>query len=551
MMKFPTLIKDLRVKAGHLVMNTPLYRWSLGNGETAVKLGTVPLDPWTGDAEHGRWLCGGAFAIDGALLEKTDGNSNFEPKDVSAAWLSHMHGFSWLRDLRALGGDEARQQARALTSDWINRYGQWHERFWRADLTGTRIGNWIALYDFFAASADEEFQDKLLASLVRQARHLTRVLPNGVSGIAALQAYRGLALAGIAVEDHEAWLEQALDGIEREISKQILSDGGHVSRSPAQLFAAFQIMIEVRAGLVSGGWSVPPGLTHAIDRMAQAIRFFRTADKHFALFNGAQEGDAALIDAALAKANVHGKILSRLPESGYERLSLGRSLLIFDAGTASFPYDSSAHAAPLAFEFSYGKERIFVSCGSHPLEDDWRESLRGTAAHNALTLDHRNACEIGADGHIGRKPRKITVMREESDDAMLVEASHDGYVPLNGITHSRRLYLGEQGHDLRGEECLSCTVGLSRPVEVSLRFHLHPHVQVSLIRDGQEALLRLRGGAGWRFAFSGGAMRLENSVYLGEGTRPVKTKQIVLTGTMDSDSAVLKWALQRENAVKA
>ena len=129
---------------------------------------------------------------------------------------------------------------------------------------------------------------------------------------------------------------------------------------------------------------------------------------------------------------------------------------------------------------------------------------------------------------------------------MLIDACHDGYVPMNGITHRRRFYMADKGHDFRGEDNLTCATGLAVPHEVALRFHLHPKVMVSLIKDDEEALLRLNNGTGWRFTADGGTLELENSVYLGHGIRPRKTKQLVIRGKMDSDHAQFKWALQQE-----
>jgi len=99
---------------------------------------------------------------------------------------------------------------------------------------------------------------------------------------------------------------------------------------------------------------------------------------------------------------------------------------------------------------------------------------------------------------------------------------------------------------MRGEETLTCSIGLGRSHAATVRFHLHPRVPVSLVQDGTEALLRLPGGSGWRFSTTGATLSLENSIYLGEGVHPRKTKQIVLRTTMDTDTAQIKWALQRE-----
>ncbi|MCB9987810.1 MAG: heparinase II/III family protein [Rhodospirillales bacterium] len=534
----------IRERAGSFACNSPLYNWSLGGGVPEGFIYTL-ADVMPGDAEAGRVLCSGMFSLNGECLEIR--GQCWEPVGASDNFLAYMHGFSWLRDLRALGGDTARRQARDLVAGWTHRYPNWHGLAWRPDILGQRLVSWIGAYEFFGASADDYFQDHFFESVIRQARHLSRALPGGIEGLPLLRAIRGLAYAGLSLEGRQAWLEQALDLLESEADKQILGDGCHVSRSPAQLLEALEIFIDLRAGLIGAQYPVPAPMAHTIDRMAQAVRFFRYADKRFALFHGTQEGDTRHIDSVLARANVRGQILSRLPYGGYERLTMGRSMVMMDAGTPPrWPYDGHAHASPLGFEFVYGKERVFVSCGTHPSDPDWIDALRATAAHNALTVDYRNACEIARDGHFIRRPHKVVVSREETRNAVLLEASHDGFVSLNGLTHRRRLYLGDNGHDLRGEENLTCSVGLSKPVEITLRFHLHPRVQVSLIQDGRAALLRLPGGAGWRFFNAQGDLTLENSVYLGEGTQPRKTKQLVVSGLMQVDHAVIKWVLQRE-----
>lgn len=539
-------LSHIREKASHLAFGNVLYNWSLGRGSAHVHaFAARPVDVWPGSADRGRWLCSGVFPVDETAA---GAHENFwENPEADASWVSYMHGFAWLRDLKALGGDMARLQARGMIESWIRHYGVCCPVAWQPDYAGCRIANWITFFDFFGESADEVFQERFFTSLSRQARHLSRAAQGVSPGLPAFYVARGLAYAGIALEGRESWLAQALDILQEEGSRQILPDGGHISRNAEKLLETLRVFIDIRAALRTGGYPVPVALEHTVDRMAQALRFFRYADKHFAVFHGAQEGDAAFIDAVLARSNARGKVLCGLPQSGFERLILGRSQIMMDCGAPPpYPYDKGTHASPLAFEFIYGRERIFVSCGAHPFDPDWQDSLRATAAHNSLSLDHRNACEIRADRHMGRKCRKITVNRQDSFDAILIEATHDGYVPLNGITHRRRLYLGQNGHDLRGEDNLTCSIGLQKPVDVMLRFHLHPRVLVSLIQDGHSALLLLPGGAGWRFSHNGGRLSLENGIYLGEGERPRKTKQLVLHGTMENDCAQIKWALQRE-----
>ncbi len=504
-----------------------------------------PPDAWTGCAERGATLCEGLFSLDDDTLQ-IRGNC-WNPPGVSQKWLNNIHGFSWLRDLRASGTGRAQQQGYAMIESWLQAHKLWDPIAWAPDVTGRRLSIWISHYDYFLEHADEDVQDLFFSALNRQARHLQKLLPGTLTGIPLLEAAKGLLYAGLGLQGRESMIEQALDIFERESAKQVLSDGGHISRSPRLLEGALQIFLDAKNALSSAGYPLPERLQFAIDRMGPALKFFTGGDRHYALMNGAQSGNPNFIDSLLAQSGMRGKGIESLPATGYERISQGRSLLIFDAGKSPpWPYDAEAHAAPLSFEFSYGKERIFVSCGAHPSSGEWNESLRATAAHNTLCIDHRNACEIRADGHFGRKVKMPFIRREDGRHAALIEGAHDGYMQLSGITHSRRLFLCEHGSDLRGEDTLESAIVPTRTHDVSIRFHIHPRVLVSLVQDGQEALLRLPSGVGWRFQHTGGTLSLDNSVYLGEGGQPRRSKQLVISIPMDDDHLQIKWALQRE-----
>lgn len=547
-------VQNMKDKAGNLIYDNRLYNWSLNwplstNAPPPNFIMSIP-DPWKGCAQRGKWICEGDFELEGNHLELT--GFCWEPFGVEDSWIDHMHSFSWLRDLRTLGGEKGRSHARAFVHNWIAHYPRWSAINWTGKLLGSRLSYWISHYDFFGASGNEDFQEEFFESVYKQAKHLSHALNNYETGLDKLYACKGLVYSGLALKGREQWLEQGLTILKEEAEKQILSDGGHISRSPQQLFETINIFVDIRLALLVGNYPIPPFIQHGLDRMVPALRFFRMADKKLSLFQGAQHGEEELIDNVLSQANIRAKTLKSLPQTGFERANIGRSQIIFETGTpAKFPYDKKAHASPLSFEFCYGKERIFTNCGAHPTEKKWNEALRNTPAHSTLTIDDRNAVEIMADGHFGRRMNKNITTREEWDGAILIETAHDGYSAINGITHQRRLYLTEDGHDFRGEDTLRCSIGLNKAHNIDIRFHLHPRVLASLVREGSEVLLRLTSGAGWRFYASmdglvSGNIKLEDSIYLGEGSRPIKTKQIVLSGIMKQDEIQIKWALQRE-----
>lgn len=538
------LWENLRKQAETATCSSGFYHWILSKGEIPEQLALKPVDPWPGNADRGRSICNGMFVTESVSFPFY--GDFWQATDDHALWHEQLHSFEWLRDLRAFGGDQARRMARHQVERWLHRYDRWHERAWRPDITGQRLAMWLVFYDFFCASADEDFQRAYFTSLIRQGKHLSRTLSDSYGGVAMLQAAKGLIYAGLAFPGREAWVIQGVETLMAELPRQILPDGGHISRSPQQLVTALQILLDLRCTLNRAHLPVPEGIQAAIERAAQGVRFFRYADRKLAIFNATQEGDVALMDALLSQAGA-GKIVRSLPDTGFERVVQGRSMLMVDVGKSPvWPNDAHVHESPLAFEFAYGKERIFVNCGTHPAESDWRQALRFMPAHNTLSIDNRDILDIRPDGHTGRRLRKISVLRTENRDSCLVEGRHEGYVSQNGIIHRRRLYLCDQGHDLRGEETLSADLAPARETEVAIRFHIHPRVLVSLVQEGSEALLRLQGGAGWRFYISGGKLELDNSIYLGQGARPVKTKQLVIKTAMTKEVLQLKWALQRE-----
>ena len=526
-------------------------------------LKTMPTNPWPGYSAHGRWLCQGAFSFADESLPLL--GNYWSHEEISDSCAAALHGFEWLRDLKSYGGEVARRQAREMIHHWIDhhpgRTATTHTA-WEPNIIGRRISVWLAMFEFTHAGADEDLRAMFLASVNQQAKFLARILKNGteLKSIDLMQAAKGLCFAGVAFEERGHWLGQGLRILESEIPHQILSDGTHISRSPEAGFHALKLCLEVNAALAQGKYGRSEILQHAIDRLIPAIRFFRHGDKKFCTFHQGDTLAEMEIDAVLSQVDGKIRIPRSLPHGGYERAAGGRSALIMDCGMPpQAPYDAGAHASPLAFEFSHGRERIFVNCGTHRGDKNWAEILRCSAAHNLLTLDDRNVLEIRADGRVGKRVGTITADRFDAQGGMIIDASHNGYESITGLIHRRRLFLSHNGCDLRGEDTLeysqaydmkkedSPTQILERQINVAIRFHLHPRVLISLIQQGRECLLRTQTGQGWRFYHIGGEMRLENSVYLGEGGEVRKTKQIVIYAHPEQTPATIQWALQKES----
>ncbi|HYH21596.1 MAG TPA: heparinase II/III family protein [Azospirillum sp.] len=531
-----------------IAFGNPIYSLTLG-GRAPTALSVVPPDPWPGDAEAGAALLSGAYRFAGQTVNgDPNGEPPWHPVGVAPAWMDALHGFEWMRDLRTAGGDAARRRARALVLSWLERNGTWNAQTWAPDVLGARIATWIGLHDFFCASADDDFRARVFDSLARQTRHLARVTPGTLEGAALLTAIKGLLYGGLCLPGSERVVGDALRLLERELPRQILPDGGHVERSPSVQMQVLRHLIDIRAVLRAARAETPEALQHAIDRMTPALRFFRHGDGGLALFNGGHE-EAGFIDTVLAQADARGRPLKSAPHTGFERLIAGRTLVLMDTGSPPPPgLDARAHAGTLSLEVSVGKERLIVNCGSHASgSGPWRAALAATAAHSTVVLAETNSAEVLEEGGLGRRPGHVGCERQEVEGAVLVVATHNGYARGFGYLHRRRVYLAENGEDLRGEDTLEPVLGANPAAQpFVLRFHLHPQVQASVIHNGQQVLLRLPSGAGWRLHAAGGLLELSESIYVGNGDEPRRTMQVVVTGHADANGATVKWALRRE-----
>ena len=510
----------------------------------SLRMGGVPdapilpvRDPWPGDPVRGARLLRGEMEWCGVSRSLTpEGWADASGHPVLRAT---AHGFTWLRDLRALGTDAARARARMLVGQWIGTSGL--ERLAsRPDVAGARIAAWLGHYDFFAASADDAFRQRLMSRLLHDARLLGASLPADELDARALTALKGVIAAAVALPDHGALLQRALRLLPQEIARQVLPDGCHVERSPAAQLSALQDLTEIRALLQAAQAQAPAALASAIERVALALRALRSGDGGLVLFNGAKEGSPTLIELVLTQAGRGGRAPSGLTEGGFHRLQAGRSVLVVDGGAPPPPgLDRTAHAGTLSMELSVGRDRVVVNCGAMPGgADAWQYAARSSAAHSTLVVGDTSSSEL-REGGLGRHPKAVDVQRQEANGAHWLEASHDGYAPAFGAVHRRRLYVAESGEDIRGEDAVEGDT----PQAYAVRFHLHPAVKAKLQPDNESVLLRLSGGTSWRFRAEGAQVSLEESVYLG-GPEPQKGEQIVLTGRADGAQQV-KWAITK------
>jgi uncharacterized heparinase superfamily protein len=540
---------------GRWMLGLPLYSLTLGHRSPKSFFAVAP-DPWPGDPALGQRLVVGEFAAFGVVGQAAPASNDppWQRPGANPLWLDALNGFAWLRDLRDCGDPSSATVAVRLVDDWTDREWRWSPGTWKREVLAQRIVSWIRHFDWLAAAADPDFSARFVFAIARQRVHLRRAARTALGGQEAVLVLKALIFADLAfIRDgkrYEKSLAQSLSRLAKFVKRYVAHDGVVAERAPHIQMAVLRHLLDVRAALASADRRPPAEIVAAIDRLAPMLRFFRHGDGGLALFNGTWEGDRTLIDLVLARSGSSEGAPAMAPQSGFQRLAAGTSLVIADAGSPpGRGMDGSAHAGTLSFEMSAAHERLVVNCGIYPgAPREWRQFMRYTAAHSTAVVDDTNSTEITDHGSLEYRAGNVLVDRAEDQGAQWLDMSHDGYRSLYGIIHRRRLWLSPDGGDLRGEDLFTGPEG--RPVMVPdrrfiVRFHLHPSVKATLAQSGQAVLMRLPSGRGWRLRASGAGIGLAESIYLGEEGRQRRTEQIVLVGQIPLEGAAVKWALTR------
>ena len=525
---------------------------------TPERLVIAPQDIRTADPTIAADIYAGHLVFGGRHVD-AHGRSPYDVEPPSEAWAAALHGFAWLRHLRAADTMLARANARVLVDDWITHCTPGRVPLaWHPEVTARRLMSWLAQSPLVLDPPDAGFYRRFMKSIGRQVGVLSSALAGGLDGAPRLFAAIALAEVGLCAEGLGAVRKAGTRILTEELRRQFLPDGGHVSRDPGILVTSLLDLLPLRQAFVARGVPVPPAVMATIDRALPMVRMFRHGDGSLALFNGMGVTEAHLLATVLSYDDSHARPLAQAPHSGYRRLEAGPALLICDTGRPPpFPFSERAHAGTLAFEFSVGPQRLIVNCGrpAHA-QPQAHEAARSTAAHSTLVLDDVSSSRF-AGGRLrrwfGRQitagPRTVTAQATPSSEALGFEAQHDGYVDRFGLIHRRKLTLAPDGAGLFGEDGLQPAPGArsrspTTPLAFMLRFHLHPSVTAEEVEQGKAVMLRTADGSHWLFEAGGQDIRLEESIFFAVTEGPRRTTQIAVPGLMPARPSVA-WSLTR------
>jgi len=520
----------------------PFVRWRFASAGTD-RLLIAPQDLRTADPTRASEIYAGRFAFAGKIVI-CDGRSPFEMLPPSEEWAEVLFGFGWLRHLRAAESGITRANARALVDEWISLHGASDSTAWRPEVVARRIMSWLSQAPLVLQEADARFYRRFLRSLARQVRYLRRTAGKTSDGLPRIQCAIALTAAALCMAGQERLLRSTTRRLVDELQRQILPDGGHISRNPGTLIELLVDLLPLRQAFAARNVVPPPPLINAIDRMMPMLRFFRHGDGNFALFNGMGPTSGDRLATVLAYDDARGTPVANAPHSGYQRVQADDIVVLVDTGVPPpIGLSQEAHAGCLSFELSSQSHRIVVNCGLPATNrESWRQLARATAAHSTVTFNDSSSCRFLASGSLQRLlgvpivagPSHVAVTREDRGDATLLRAAHDGYDQRYGVMHQRTVRLATDGGRLDGEDFFSPargeTLPAGKPDEFAIRFHLHPAVKASRLADGHSVMLMLPNRQVWSFTAYEDRVEVEESVYLASTDGPRRTVQIVVYG---------------------
>ena len=529
----------------------------------ADRLIIAPHDLRTADATRAAEIYAGRFVFAGKIVT-CHGRSIFDLEPPSEDWEVALLGFGWLRHLRAADTALTRANARSLVDDWISNPGRKRPLERRPDVLARRVISLLSQAPLVLGDTDGKFYRKYLRGLTREIRYLRYAMLDITDGVPRLQVLIALCYASLCLANQARHIRSATRRLSDELQRQILPDGGHISRNPGALVELLSDLLPLRQTFAARNIAPPPALLNAIDRMMPMLRFFRHGDGSFALFNGMSNAPSDLVATLLAYDDTHGVPMANMPHTGFQRLDAGATTVIMDTGPPPPPNVSQeAHAGCLSFELSSGPSRIVINCGMPSTgRDNWRTFARSTAAHSTLTYHDTSSCrfiELSAvkrllqGAPVVSGPVTVESYREAMADGDLLTTSHDGYLARFGVVHRRVLMISQDGGRLDGEDTIAPAPGArikGDGTDFALRFHLHPAVKASRLSDARGVMLVLPSRDVWTFEAMDDKVELEDSVFLAGNDGPRRTAQMVIR--QDSrHAASVRWSFVRSSTTAA
>lgn len=528
-----------------------------------LRLLATVASPLGGDRQAGVALRAGHFLIHGvkAPIAQVD----FSPSaKLTTPFDRTVHGFSWLRDLASSAPrEQCTGTAERVIAAWLSANpGPVKGPPWNVEHVGHRLLNWLVHAPLILSNRDGKTRGRTMRAIAETARWLDRNVTKGQDRLGEVAGWCGLLAAGLLLPNGKPRRLYAEAGLIHTLGELVADDGGVLSRSPLAQMDAIALLVDVAACYRAMDRDTPKALAAMLELLVPPLLTLVHADGALGSWQGAGAVRASRIAALVEASGVRTRPLKNVRQWGYQRIAKGKTSLIVDA--APPPLARNARfgcASTLAFEFCAGGQRLIVNCGGAAFAGGQvparvGQGLRATAAHSTLTLEDANSTAVHINGKLGAGVNEVEVDRRTLElahgSATRLEVAHDGYVARFGLVHRRVLILRDDGSELRGEDMLvpKGNRGKRGKVNLAIRFHIGPGVDLRLSDNAKGAGLALSDGSLWQFRMANGEgdtaeLAIEESLWVDGNGRPQPIQQLVIQGIVSRGGANFSWLLKK------
>lgn len=530
---------------------SPLLRWRYGSA-AADQILIVPQELRAADPSFWFEVENDHFGLASEIAD-LKGASPFGIIPPSDAWARELNGFGWLRHLAAAENDEAAATARQYVLDWIKANRSPKGIAFEPAVIGRRLMSWIAHASMLLEGADAKTYTTIMSSVGEQVVMLNATWRNAPDGVPRMVSLIALVLADLAVSGHDKQLKDAEAALIAELNRQILDDGGHVSRNPNVLADLILDLLPLGQCFQARGRQAPEEVADVVKKALAFLRFMRLGDGMLARFNGVSTGSPAGLATVLGYSAGELEAVGSADASGYARLERGETIIIADIGSPpSLEVATEAQAGALSFEMTSRARLVFVNGGfPGPADSDWNSVARATASHNTLCLAETSSSRLvrhaKLENIVGGLPIRgpdMVVARLSDEGGMAVLAgSHDGYVQRFGLMHFRRIALSQNGDLVEGIDRLEPPQGMLRlrvDLPYAIHFHLHPDCTCERLPMRGACRILTNDNQSWTFTVDGADLTIEDGLYFVDSAGPRPAIQIVLRGATFGESEI-RW----------
>jgi hypothetical protein len=306
----------------------------------------------------------------------------------------------------------------------------------------------------------------------------------------------GLVFAGAIFRETDSgrqWLGKGMDLLGRELSHQVLADGGPAE----QAFGYHRFVLDIYR--LAASFLEANGLRRCSDIKERLL----LGEAFLASFNdrgtpvptvGDYDDGHAVAPGLFPRRPVvvEQKFKTRtFSQSGYTVIrGANAGQLTLDHGPLGLaPLYNHGHADALSITLSVAGVPFLVDCGTYRYNGDpvFRRYFKSTRAHNTVTVSGLDQAEQLTEFVWGEPFTGTLEGRQEQGDQLCIQACHTGYERLAGqVRHARSISWSGAGLI----EISDCFSGCELQT-FELNFHFHPGV--TMARDGRGWLAQRAG----------------------------------------------------------